>query len=1212
MGRKDSQRFSIRKYSFGAASVLLGTTILAMGATGVHADEVSTSAVTDKPLSASVLTDSAADPATTVDHSEKQVVSVKEEGNTTVTTSVVTTGSLEDAKASAVKEGVEVEETAPQTHTSLDGAIANNQAQSKEINTVVYDYEKAKEDHKKDVAEYEKAKAEYDAKVAEKAAADKANAASKAQYDTDQAAYEKGLAKYQADKKAYDAALEEYNTQKLTYDSKVAEKAAADAANAKSEADYKVQLAVYETAKKNYEAAMAQYTKDKAKYDAEKEAYDAKVAEKVRTEIENKAAQEQYEKELATYNAAYEKYQTDLAAYKTAKAAYDVKVAEKAAADAANAEAKAKYDAEMVTYEAALSKYKTNKASYDAALAEYNTKKAAYDAKVAETTQAEITDKAAQEQYEKDLTAYNTAYEKYQTDLAAYKTAKVAYDAKVAEKAAADKANTEAKAKYEAEMAVYNTAKAQYDKDLQEYQTKKAQYDKDKAAYDQLVAIKAEEDAAKAKYEVELAKYNVDLEQYGKDFATYQTKLAEYQTALAQYKDAKAAYDKYMNDNGFQDLKDVETVQDLTFQREGGAIHTINGISAYLTRDAQARLNTSNVHQYDSNKLEASDIVATSPWANNETEYIQVKEGDKFVVTYDNLNQSSMRENTDMHPIKRVIYRYEILSLPSNDGKGIAAVSSDPTVTLTVGASTDQNKPVKVAVDVEFYDGNGNKFDLTQHNAIVALNSLNHWTGASYVDSGDKPRALTVEAKDKNGNTVRGTWNPYADGSSMSIENNAVVVKNGTADFGTADVTISAENPIKIVAQKATWNGSEFTVSEETVIDATSVNVSGAGNGHSIGTDEFTLDGKDDVIGSYTIDPTSGRIIFTPKKKFENVEHQESVNIGNNRYIPIPNSSVSYDSATKEVTSFKDNQYIEHGSIFNGESSTTLEGWDNPSSPYLYYGGAGLKMADGHLVFTANGANAAGQPTVYWFAINSNVGIPKNPGEAPKEPTAPEEPKAPTPPTITLEVLPAVPTEPTPPTAPTAPTEPNYTVVTVDSEQPKAPTEPKAPTPPTPALVEVPVEPRKITAPVEPKAPTPPTPVVVEVPGEPTKPTPPTEPTAPTPPTMVTVNVPNKPVSPKELVAPKVKWHKNYLVERVTRPVPTTPPTPQKPKTPGTPTGPSVTPTSSIVAKQETERTNSAVLPETGDSNQKLASVTGLGLLSMALSGLWSARKRKH
>ena len=520
-----------------------------------------------------------------------------------------------------------------------------------------------------------------------------------------------------------------------------------------------------------------------------------------------------------------------------------------------------------------------------------------------------------------------------------------------------------------------------------------------------------------------------------------------------------------------------------------------------------------------------------------------------------------MRENKkDMHPIKRVIYRYEILSLPSNDGKGIAAISADPTVTMTVGASTDQNKPVKVAVDVEFYDGDGNKFDLTQHNAIVALNSLNHWTGASYVDSGDKPRALTVEAKDKNGNTVRGTWNPYADGSSMSIENNAVVVKNGTADFGTADVTISAENPIKIVAQNATWNGSEFAVSEETVIDATSVNASGAGNGHSIGTDEFTFDGKDDVIGSYTIDPTSGRIIFTPKKKFENVEHQESVNVGNNKYIPIPNSSVSYDSATKEVTSFKDNQYIEHGSIFNGESSATLEGWDNPSSPYLYYGGAGLKMSDGHLVFTANGANAAGQPTVYWFAINSNVGIPKNPGEAPKEPTKPTEPKAPTPPTITVEKLPVLPKEPEEPKSPTPPTAPNYTVITVDVEEPKSPTPPTEPTPPTPEVV-------PNTNPVKPEA--------------------------------------------------EVKWHKNKVVTETDiptppTPVPPTPPTPYNPPTPIVPPTPEVPtkPTPEVPEQPvQAAQPQTPALPNTGTESSTVAVLAG----AMAgLLGLGLARKKKE
>ena len=45
-------------------------------------------------------------------------------------------------------------------------------------------------------------------------------------------------------------------------------------------------------------------------------------------------------------------------------------------------------------------------------------------------------------------------------------------------------------------------------------------------------------------------------------------------------------------------------------------------------------------------------------------------------------------------------------------------------------------------------------------------------------------------------------WDPYADGSSMSIENNEVKVKTGKADFGTATVSISADNPLKIVTQK--------------------------------------------------------------------------------------------------------------------------------------------------------------------------------------------------------------------------------------------------------------------------------------------------------------------------------------------------------------------------------------------------------------------------
>ena len=137
MGRRDSQCFSIIKYSFGDAYVLLGTTILVMEAVGVQHFKVSTSAVTDTLLSVSVLTDTAVN-SSTVNHSEKQVVSVKEDGNITFPTSVVTTDIFEDAKASAIKKGIEVEETTFQSHTSLESAIADNHAQLKEINTVGY------------------------------------------------------------------------------------------------------------------------------------------------------------------------------------------------------------------------------------------------------------------------------------------------------------------------------------------------------------------------------------------------------------------------------------------------------------------------------------------------------------------------------------------------------------------------------------------------------------------------------------------------------------------------------------------------------------------------------------------------------------------------------------------------------------------------------------------------------------------------------------------------------------------------------------------------------------------------------------------------------------------------------------------------------------------------------------------------------------------
>ena len=42
MGKKELQRYSLRKSSLGAASVLLGTAVLAVGASNASADEVAT------------------------------------------------------------------------------------------------------------------------------------------------------------------------------------------------------------------------------------------------------------------------------------------------------------------------------------------------------------------------------------------------------------------------------------------------------------------------------------------------------------------------------------------------------------------------------------------------------------------------------------------------------------------------------------------------------------------------------------------------------------------------------------------------------------------------------------------------------------------------------------------------------------------------------------------------------------------------------------------------------------------------------------------------------------------------------------------------------------------------------------------------------------------------------------------------------------------
>ncbi|MFS9314636.1 GbpC/Spa domain-containing protein [Streptococcus infantis] len=397
-----------------------------------------------------------------------------------------------------------------------------------------------------------------------------------------------------------------------------------------------------------------------------------------------------------------------------------------------------------------------------------------------EKEKAEVASKNAAEQanYEKELNSYNEQL--------------VTYEKALTEKAAIEESNAETRAAYEKKLEEYNTALAAYN-----------------------ASVKANQEAtnsnklAQDEYEAKMAEYKTKKAAYDEAQAAYLIKLEVYNKKKAQYDDAKEAFNKMVAERGGNPEK---YKQDLTLLPEELAegettkiTHQITGITAYLTREGQSRMygDGKATKMYETKNLKDSDLTTTNPYANNEIEWAVVKVGDKFDVTYNGLTQAKITYGNKEIPIAKVVYKYEVKSLPSSDGRGIVQIYNDPAVTMTIGSSTETENPAIVAVDIEFYDKNNQLLSLTNPNALLALNSLNHWNGASYVEN-DKPRALVVEAKDSDGNTVRGTWDPYADGSNPTLDGADVVVKSGKADFGSAEVYIDASNPLKIVAQKAT------------------------------------------------------------------------------------------------------------------------------------------------------------------------------------------------------------------------------------------------------------------------------------------------------------------------------------------------------------------------------------------------------------------------
>ena len=174
-------------------------------------------------------------------------------------------------------------------------------------------------------------------------------------------------------------------------------------------------------------------------------------------------------------------------------------------------------------------------------------------------------------------------------------------------------------------------------------------------------------------------------------------------------------------------------------------------------------------------------------------------------------------------------------------------------------------------------------------------------------------------------------------------------------------------------------------------------------------------------------------------------DHVEKVNLGDNEFVQIPGSSVSLHG--NEIYSAKDNQYKDNGATFNGDGD---DGWDAvnadgiPRSATAYYGAGAMTYKGEAFTFTVGG-NDQHLPTTIWFATNSAIAVPKDPGA---EPTPPVEPSVSEPELIwhknrVVEPKGAVPPV-IPPETPDKPIIPQTPPPTPDAPKPSVPNKPRS------------------------------------------------------------------------------------------------------------------------------------------------------------------------
>ncbi|MBM7642308.1 GbpC/Spa domain-containing protein [Streptococcus loxodontisalivarius] len=448
--------------------------------------------------------------------------------------------------------------------------------------------------------------------------------------------------------------------------------------------------------------------------------------------------------------------------------------------------------------------------------------------------------------------------------------------------------------------------------------------------------------------------------QYQAALAQYQAEQAQYEQELAQYQAKKDAYDQYQEEVSTGTGAGIlATAQDLILTKEPNAVVAVDGLNVYITKEGvKNHASDDTLTSYNLEGFAWSELTSDNQYAANEDVWGVMYTGDTVTATYTNLENAKVGSET----IAKIVYSYTLVSSTSDRQGVVVRLHHDPTQTITIGSNTDnQEAELSVDMSIKFYNEAGQEIDLSASSVIMSLSSLNHWNGMAYVTE-ELPQAVQVQAKDIEGNLVTVTVDVYADGSKPSLKDGLAQSKSLAAAFGDT-VVLSKDNPAKFVV-----NGQVLDASSIAALDQ---------NGN-------TVDADQNSFGTYTLDPLTGLVTYTPTVKYDKSNHIEKVTIGNNTYIQIPGSSVTNQDGV--VYAVNDNEYMAHGSTFNAEN-----GWDDPASATYYYGSAAIVLKDGNLNFAVSG-NEAGTNTVYWFAVNSTVAVPEEPGQAPVAPEAPETP----------------------------------------------------------------------------------------------------------------------------------------------------------------------------------------------------------------------------